>query len=76
VHPVRQQSQREGRRGDEDQDTCDERRSNEWAQAVFDLAEILDGIDSVASEYWGIFLRDVRQGIYASDGSWLDPPDG
>jgi hypothetical protein len=63
------------RRGEEDDDAREERRFNEHAQAVLDLAEILDRIDPVPSEFWGIFLGDVSQGNYASE-DWLNPPDG
>jgi hypothetical protein len=64
------------RRGEEGEDTREERRFNEWAQAVLDLAETLGLIDPVpVGEFWQVFLSDVSQGLYASE-AWLDPPDG
>jgi SUKH-4 immunity protein len=67
-----------GRRGEEDEDDRDERLLNEWAQAVLELGEALDRIDSahpvLGGEFWGDFLADVSMGNYASE-YWLNPPD-
>jgi SUKH-4 immunity protein len=67
-----------GRRGEEDEDACDERRFNEWAQATLELGETLDRIDPASpvrgGEFWGDFLADVSMGNYASE-DWLLPPD-
>jgi hypothetical protein len=70
-----------GHRDDEDEENeeaRDERRANEWSEAVLQMADMLDHIDPTAytfgGDYWGIFLGDVGMGNYASD-SWLNPPD-
>ena len=66
------------RRGEEDEEVRGERRRNEWAQAVLELAETLHRIDPAVSalggEFWGDFLADVGMGNYASKG-WLNQPD-
>jgi hypothetical protein len=66
------------RRGEEDEDARDERRFNEWEQAVLELGAILDRIDPASpvrgGEFWGDFLADVGMGNYASE-DWLLPPD-
>jgi len=67
-----------GRRGEEGEDARDERRFNEWAQAMLELGETLDRIDPahpvMGGEFWGDFLADVSMGNYASV-YWLNPPD-
>jgi len=67
-----------GRRDEEDEEAREERRANEWSEAVLQMADMLDSIDPAAStlggDYWSIFLGDVGMGIYASE-SWLNPPD-
>jgi SUKH-4 immunity protein len=65
------------RRGEEDEDARDERLLNEWAQAVVDLAEILDRIDPAAfadpGEFWHTFVADVSMGNYSTEDI-LNPP--
>ena len=67
-----------GRRDEEDEETRDERRFNEWSEAVLQMADMLDRIDPTAytlgGDYWGIFLGDVSMGNYASE-TWRNPPD-
>jgi SUKH-4 immunity protein len=63
-----------GRRSEEEEEAHGERRSNEWAQAVLEMADALDRIDSAASmlggEFWGVFLADVGMGLNTSE-TWL-----
>ncbi len=74
--PVDSEVTGKDRRGEEDEDAREERRFNEWAKAVLELAETLGPIDPVpVGEFWQTFLSNVSQGLYASDGSWLDRPD-
>jgi len=65
-------------RGEEDEDARDDRRFNEWEQAVLELAEILGRIDPAVStlggQFWGDFLADVGMGNHVSDW-WINPPD-
>jgi SUKH-4 immunity protein len=67
-----------GLRGEEDEDNREERRFNEWTQAVLDLGETLDRLDpalsTTGSEFWGEFLADVGMGMYATK-DFLNPPD-
>jgi len=62
----------------EDEDTREERRFNEWAQAVLELEETLHRIDPAVStlggEFWGDFLADVGMGNYSTEDI-LNPPD-
>ncbi len=66
------------RRGEEDEESRDDRLFNEWEQAVLELGEILDRIDPAnpiqGGVFWGDFLADVGMGNYASE-SWLHQPD-
>ncbi len=67
-----------GCRGEEDEEARDERRFNEWEQAMLELGETLDRIDPAVpirgGEFWADFLADVGMGNYASE-DWLNPPD-
>jgi hypothetical protein len=64
-----------GHRSAEDEEERDERRFNEWAEAVLELGEILDRIDPATpvrgDECWGVFLADVGMGNFASE-TWVD----
>src|SRR5260370_450420 len=68
---------REGE-ADEEKEARDERLLNEWAQAVVDLAEILDRIDPAAfadpGEFWHTFVADVSMGNYSTEDI-LHPPE-